>query len=205
MPRFAEWRGAPDATSPDEAAQIFTMAKLSRSDVFYDLGCGHGWVCIWAASHCKSAVGIEDLTLHVNRAKRNVVESGVKNVNIIRGNFFAHPLTAATLLYCIVGLNLHDFETWSKDKRRFRIVTLGPPPVPILPVASVDNYCLTQFPYKKAHSLEDWYEAVVGSRNAKWRDVRKRYDCLTNEALTLTRRRLEHIFGSRKQCHKWQT
>lgn len=198
MPQIAKWRGEPDATTSKEAERIFKLAKLSKNDVFYDLGCGHGWVCIWAARHCKAAKGIEDLKLLVNRAKRNVAEAGVKNVEIIRGNFFDNPLTEATMLFCIVGLNTQDFEMWTRNRRHFRIVTLGPPPVPILPAATADNYCLTQFPYRKAKRIEEWYEAVVGKRSAKWIDVRKKYDCLNGEALRVHSRALKRAFG--KTC-----
>jgi hypothetical protein len=46
MSRIAKWRGKPNATTYPEALQIFELANLSKKDIFYDVGCGHGWVCI---------------------------------------------------------------------------------------------------------------------------------------------------------------
>ncbi len=201
MRRIAEWRGEPNATTYAEALQVFTLARLSRKDVFYDLGCGHGWVCIWASRFCKTAKGIDDIKEYVLKARHNVQKRGIPNVEIIRDNFALRRFPDADVLYCIIGLKLNNFRKWNRGTRRktLRIVTLGPPPVPIKPVATRGEFCLTRFPFEQATSRDDWYYAVFGRTNATWDLVRKRFRKLSTDALGSLRRDLRRYFGKRQQ------
>jgi SAM-dependent methyltransferase len=177
MQRIAEWRGKPNATTYPEALQVFALAKLSRKDVFYDLGCGYGWVCIWAARRCKAAIGIESHRYLAKMARKNVEKRGLKNVRIINGDFDRMRFQDADLLYCIAELGLDNFRRWGsrKRKRGLRIVTLGPPPIPIKPAARKGLFYLTRFPYSHAKTGDQWCSTVMGKRRATLKDVEKRF------------------------------
>ena len=192
MPLVAEWRGKANTTKCYEALQVFDLANLSKGDVFYDLGCGDGWVCIRAARRCKAVKGIEFLGHRVAAAKKNVEKRRLTNVEIIKGDFMEHSIRDATVLYCLIDLKLNEFGIWNRRRKTktLRIVTLGPPPIPIKPVARKGQFCVTRFPYERAKSRADWYQAVVGRSDASWRDVERKYKKLSGEA----RRKLKHDF-----------
>lgn len=194
-------RGNPKVTTYPEARLIFRLAKLAKKDVFYDLGCGYGWVCIWAARFCRAAKGIESHRYVAMRARKivhhYVAKHGITNVEIIKGDFSRRRFPDADVLYCIGNLNVHQFEKWNRrrKKRNLRIVTLGPPPIPIKPVATRGAYCLTQFPYERAKSVDEWYQVVLGTNHGSWRQLRKKYKKLNDEALHSLKRGLRRYFG----------
>jgi predicted RNA methylase len=70
-------KGSPTATKYWEAIRVFQLANLQKKDVFCDLGCGYGFVCIWASRRCKLAVGIEEDPKRARRARKitRVVDS----------------------------------------------------------------------------------------------------------------------------------
>ncbi len=189
-----DWRGSPTATSHDEAIRVFELAKLTRRDVFCDLGCGDGWVCIWAARRCKSAIGIESHPIRFRRAKKNVERKALQNVQIIRARFENVTLPTKNLvMYSTMDLGLEQFVAWnSKAKRnrkakrncRIRIVTVGPPPIPVKPLASKGRFYLTRFPYSKVRTGDEWCNSVVSKKGANLQDVRRRLrGWLKNDAL----------------------
>jgi SAM-dependent methyltransferase len=201
MARIAEWRGDPNATTRSEAMQVFILAKLSKNEVFYDLGCGHGKVVIWAAEFCKKSIGIEDIKEYVAQAKQNVQKCRLTNVKIICEDFSQHPLPHADVLYCIIHLSRNKFRKWDRSthKRTLRIVTLGPPPVSIMPVATKDSFCLTRFPFELATSRKDWYHAVLGRRNGSWEEVRKKFKKLDPKELRCLRKDVMNYFPIRSR------
>jgi len=182
------WRGSPTATSYDEAIQVFELAKLTERDVFCDLGCGYGRVCIWAALRCKSAIGIESHPIRFRRAKKNVERKALQNVQIIKARFENVTLPTKNLvMYSTIDLGLEQIVAWQrKAKRNFRIriVTLGPPPIPVKPLASKGKFYLTRFPYSKVRTGDEWCHSVVRKKGANLQDVRRRLrGWLTNDTL----------------------
>ncbi len=197
MPAIAKWRGSSNLTKYWEAIQAFDLAKLSKKDVFYDLGCGYGRVCIWAARRCKFARGIESHRDIIKDAIKNVQKSGLKNVEIIKGDFVHHRFPDADVLYCVTSLNVRDFQRWDKRKRKknLRIVTLGPPPIPIKPVATKGTFCLTRFPFELAKTSDEWYYDILGKRNGLWKDVVRKFKrALNDESLRSLRRDFKRKF-----------
>jgi SAM-dependent methyltransferase len=170
-------KGSPTATKYWEAIRVFQLANLQKKDVFCDLGCGYGFVCIWAARCCKLAVGIEEDPKRARRAKKNVDAKGLQNVQIIKASFeeVKLPPMKNLVLYSTIELELQQFETWKrKAKRNFRIVTVGPPPIPVKPLARKSPFYLTRFPYSNARTGIEWCNAVVRKRGANFQDVRRR-------------------------------
>ncbi|WFO74626.1 class I SAM-dependent methyltransferase [Desulfurococcaceae archaeon MEX13E-LK6-19] len=89
-------------TNPDLFDLIFSVAKLSEKDVFYDLGCGDGRIVIEAAkrANVKKAVGIEIDENLVKVAREYARKAGVEDrVEIIHGDFFTVPIRDATVVY----------------------------------------------------------------------------------------------------------
>ena len=77
---------------------MLELARVSRKDVVYDLGCGTGSLVIAAARKCKQAIGIEIDPLRYLIAKINVFFSRQKNAKIIWGNFFKKDIGNATVI-----------------------------------------------------------------------------------------------------------
>jgi diadenosine tetraphosphate (Ap4A) HIT family hydrolase len=197
MPLIAKWRGDPAITRYNQARMIFDLANLSRDDVFYDLGCGHGRVCIWAADRCKLAKGIEEHPTIVKEARKMVKDSRVSNVTIIRGDITKKRIRDANVLFCVIDVSLKDFQRWNRTTRNknLRIVTLGPPPIPIKPIATRGAFCLTRFPYELARTRKEWYYSVLGSEG-NGKDVDRKFGpCLDRKYLCALRRLLK-----RKLC-----
>ncbi len=197
MPRIATWRGKPNATTYYEAVKVFKLSNLSKRDVFYDLGSGHGRVCIWAARRCKLSRGIESHARLAAKGEDHVQKSGLMNVEIIRGDIQRIRFTDADVLYCVLELDLHDFRRWSrrKTKRKLRIVTLGPPPIPIKPLAREGSFYLTKFPYSFAKSAEEWFLAVLGKSQGTLKDLDKRFKGkLSSEVLSTYRHDFRKYF-----------
>ncbi len=198
MPLIANWRGRPNATTYSEALQVFELANLTKKDVFYDLGCGYGWVCIWAARRCKSSKGIESHKHLVAKARKNVQKSGLRNVEIIRGDFTKARLSDASVVYCVTDRDFNDFRRWDRRKRKkdLRIVTLGPPPIPVKPVRSQGSFYLTKFPFATARTADEWCHAVFRKGKGTFDDVRKELERrLSNDALAHYRRDFKKHFA----------
>ncbi len=197
MRPIAKWRGKAKATECWEARQVFDLADLSEKDIFYDLGCGNGWVCIWAARKCEFAKGIESHIDRVKEANNNVDKSGLKNVKIIKGDLVKYRFPDANVLFCVVDLDLKDFKRWNRRKRKktLRVVTLGPPPIPIKPVATKGVFCLTKFPFELARTSGEWYSSVLGREYAFWKDiVRKFKRGVSDDTLWFMRRQFKLYF-----------
>jgi len=195
---FASWRGCPGCTSMEDAYRVFNLARLSKSDVFCDLGCGHGMVCIWAAPHCRLSIGIESLLTHARIAEMNVREEGIGNVRIIRDDFIRHPPASANVLYCTIDLPLRFYDrllSCSEDKR-LRLVNFGPPPVPVKPTATDGLFCLTQFPFELAETTLEWCSAVAGKEGATWRAVATKYGAIDAGALAGHKLKLKRVFNA---------
>jgi hypothetical protein len=152
---------------------------------------------------CKTAKGIDDVKEYALRARQNVQKQRIQNVEIIWDKFGHHRFTDADVLYCIIDLSLSQFRKWNRTtrKRNLRIVTLGRPPIPIKPVATKGEFCLTRLPFELASSREDWYYSVLGRRQGTWEQIRKRFRKLSGEALESRRRKLNRYFGKRQHHH----
>lgn len=173
MPLGRKARGDPQVTTYSDAVKVFALARLSKKDRFCDLGCGYGWMVRWAARRCAYAYGIENYSKNLERARRNI--RNVKNAEIIKGDFLKDRLPYANVLYSVSTLYPADFRRWARLKiKNLRIVTFGPPPIPIKPVASKGVFYLTKFPYELAKNRGEWYRAVIGKGNASWEDVRRK-------------------------------
>lgn len=88
-------------TKDDEIRKALKLAKVTKKDIVFDLGCGHGRVLIIAAREFGArGVGIEIDPLRFFISRLLVRYFDVSDqVKIIRGNFFEQDLSAATVVF----------------------------------------------------------------------------------------------------------
>lgn len=88
---------------------MLSLAKVTKSDVVYDLGSGDGRIVIAAARRYSArGVGVELQPKLVAEARANVLTVGVGNlVTILEGDVFATDLSRATVvtLYLLPAMN----------------------------------------------------------------------------------------------------
>ena len=177
MVRRSESRGDPKATKPAEVSRILRLAKANRNDVFYDLGCGHGCVCIMAAKKVKRVIGIEDHTATYKEAVKAVKHAGLQNmVKIRNSDFMAAKIGEATILYSTVYEDYKDiyhFERVLKNGSRF--VSAGIPLIGIKPNKVDGTFYLMRMPFKRATSEDDWAKSVLGTKNGTATKLFKKY------------------------------
>ncbi|MCX8209115.1 MAG: methyltransferase domain-containing protein [Sulfolobales archaeon] len=79
---------------------IIMLAKPTKSDVFYDLGCGDGRVVIEAALHGARGVCVEINPELIKKAKENAEKLKVSDqVVFINDDFFNVSIRDATIVY----------------------------------------------------------------------------------------------------------
>jgi ubiquinone/menaquinone biosynthesis C-methylase UbiE len=117
------WAGAQEQAAPlrgpdvifvptpnDVVSKMMEMAKVTRNDTVYDLGCGDGRIVITAAQKFGArGVGIDIDPDRVAEATENARKAGVSDrVKIIRGDLFQANISEATVvtLYLLTDLNL---------------------------------------------------------------------------------------------------
>ena len=106
---------------------MLSMAKVTGSDVLYDLGSGDGRIPITAASKFGTrGVGIDLNPVRVSEANENAKKAGVTDkVKFIEGDIFEEDFSEATVvtLYLLPGVNLKLRPTLQSMKPGTRIVS----------------------------------------------------------------------------------
>jgi SAM-dependent methyltransferase len=114
-------------TGNDLVNLMLKTAKVSPSDLVYDLGAGDGKIAIAAAKNFGArAVGIEFNPDMAALAQRNAKRAGVGDrVTIINGDIFKEDFSKATVvtLYLLPDLNLRLRPTILKMKPGTRVVS----------------------------------------------------------------------------------
>jgi SAM-dependent methyltransferase len=168
LPRYADRRGEPDLTTPAEVRRILKLTKANSSDVFYDLGCGYGKVCINAAKVVRFAVGIEDHIDIYREAKELVAKSDVAGkVRIKHADFYSSRPSDATIIFTILDEDDGDLDFYEKHlKKGCRVVTEYVPFIGIKPDRKDGKFYMMQVPFKRAKDDEDWAKSVLHTKNA---------------------------------------
>lgn len=97
--------------TPEEVVKaMLDVAKVTRNDVVYDLGCGDGRIVIAAArDYGARGVGIDIDPQRIKEARENAKVAGVTDrVEFIEGDLFQADLSPASVvtLYLLESLNL---------------------------------------------------------------------------------------------------
>ncbi|MEN6426011.1 MAG: methyltransferase domain-containing protein, partial [Phycisphaerales bacterium] len=114
-------------TPPNVVEKMLELAKVTKDDLLYDLGCGDGRIPIAAAKKygCK-AVGYDIDPQRVKDSRRNVDANGVGNlVTIEQKDIFTLDLSNANVvtLYLLPSLNVKLIPQLEKLKPGSRIVS----------------------------------------------------------------------------------
>lgn len=106
----AEVRAPYITTPPDIVEEMLKVAKVTKADVVYDLGCGDGRIVIAAARRYGArGVCVEIDPERIREARENARKAGVEGrIEFIRQDLFESDLKGATVvtLFLMKSLNL---------------------------------------------------------------------------------------------------
>jgi predicted RNA methylase len=157
--------GPEDYQSNRHIRKLLTLARAAKSDVFYDLGCGIGQLCVVAVTEfgVKKAVGIE---MHAGRARKAaayVEKLGLSGrVEIRNEDFVDSDIGDATVVYCghyeMEG-DVARFE--SELEPGSRVVTLFLPFVGVVPAVADYPFYSMELPFRKTTDASMWISKVL--------------------------------------------
>jgi len=113
-------------TPPEVVAKMLELAKVTKDDVVYDLGCGDGRIVVAAAKLGARAYGFDVDPQRIKESKENVEKNGVGNLATIQQkDIFTLDLTPASVvtLYLLPSLNVKLIPQLEKLKPGCRIVS----------------------------------------------------------------------------------
>ncbi|MGI0091449.1 MAG: hypothetical protein ACREBS_07050 [Nitrososphaerales archaeon] len=151
------------------------MKPSKKSDVFYDLGCGYGRVCIWSAHRVKLSVGFENHYDRYRRAKWAVESSGLKNVEIRYANFSHASYKNATIVYSMLGLVLYDLARINRQSKNGTIlIQYWRPNYPVKARRVSGNYFMMKTPLKRVKDEDEFARMVLGRKKAGIEDLNRK-------------------------------
>ena len=157
--------GPEDYQSNRHIRKILQLALASSKDIFYDLGCGKGQLCVVAVAEfgVKRAVGIEMHRGRAAKAAKRVHELGLADrIEIRNEDFMESDLYDATIVYSGLSETEEDIAYFEKKVRiGCRIVTLFLPFVGVLPEAADYPFYLMKVPFRKTKDVSLWTSKVL--------------------------------------------
>jgi len=160
--------GPEDYQSNRHIRKLLSLAKASPRDVFFDLGCGRGQLCVVAVSEfgVKKAVGIE---MHAGRARKAAayVEGlGLSDrIEIRNEDFMDSDIHEATIAYCGHYEADEDVSRFEKELGAgSRVVTLFLPLVGVIPTAADYPFYAMRVPFRKTRDPAQWVSKVLFKR-----------------------------------------
>ncbi len=160
--------GPEDYQSNRHIRKLLRLARATKRDVFYDLGCGRGQLCVIAVAEfgVKRAVGIE---LHSGRAEKAaayVEKLGLSDrIEIRNEDFMESHLRDATIAYCGHYETEEDVSHFERELRvGSRFVTLFLPFIGVIPTAADYPFYLMERPFKKTRDVPLWISKVLFRR-----------------------------------------
>jgi SAM-dependent methyltransferase len=167
-PGVVERLGPEDYQSNRHIRKLLRLARASEDDVFYDLGCGRGQLCIVAASEfgVKRAVGIELHKGRAAKAARRAKELGLADrIEIRNEDFMSSDLHDATVVYQGLAEIEEDVEHFERElPTGCRFVTLFLPLVGVLPTAADYPFYVSEVPFKKTRDVSLWVSKTLFRR-----------------------------------------
>jgi predicted RNA methylase len=157
--------GPEDYQSGRHIRKILRLARASRGDVFYDLGCGRGQLCLVAAREfgVKKAVGIEMHRGRAAKAAASVRELRLtERVEIRNEDFMESDLSDATIVYSGLEEIEEDVAFFERKlKPGCRVVSLFLPFVGVLPTAADYPFYLMRMPFRKTRDMSLWISKAL--------------------------------------------
>lgn len=190
--------GPEDYQSNRHIRKLLRLANATKNDVFYDLGCGRGQLCVIAVTEfgVKKAVGIE---MHAGRAKKAaayVEKLGLSDrIEIRNEDFMDSDISEATVAYCghyEVEEDVSRFENELRAGSRF--VTLFLPFVGVIPTAADYPFYVMQVPFRKTSDPALWISKVL-FRKATAEELFRELD--TDREYRYDKRTFKHLMRNR--------
>jgi len=157
--------GPEDYQSNRYIRKILRLAEASRKDVFYDLGCGRGQLCVVAVKEfgVKRAVGIEMHQGRAVKARRTVEKQGLSGrIEIRNEDFMDSDLHDATIVFCGLNEEEEDVEHFRNVLQPgTRFVTLFLPFVGVLPNAADYPFYRMDLPFDVTRDASSWASSVL--------------------------------------------
>ena len=190
--------GPEDYQSNRYIRKILRLAQASKRDVFYDLGCGRGQLCIIAVKEfgVKRAVGIEMHRGRAAKARRTVETLGLSHrIDIWDEDFMDSDLHEATIAYCGLTEEEDDVEHFGSILQPgTRFVTLFLPFVGVLPTAADYPFYRMDVPFRMTSDASSWASSVL-LRKANVDDLYQELD--TDREYRYDKRVLSKLVGKR--------
>ena len=157
--------GPEDYLSNRYIRKLLALAKVTEEDVFFDLGCGVGQLCIVAVTEfgVRRAVGIELHRGRAAKAAQRVQRLGLSDrIEIWNEDYMESDLEDATVVYCghtEVEEDLPHLE--EQLKRGSRFVSLFLPFVGVIPSAADYPFYEMKLPFRKTTDASLWASKVL--------------------------------------------
>ena len=160
--------GPEDYQSNRHIRKLLRLARATKRDVFYDLGCGRGQLCVIAVSEfgVRKAVGIE---LHRGRAAKaaeHIRGLGLSvRIEIWNEDYMESDLHEATIVYCGHMEAEEDVPYFEQELRRgSRFVSLFLPFVGVVPSGVDYPFYLMDVPFNKTRDVSLWISKALSRR-----------------------------------------
>jgi SAM-dependent methyltransferase len=157
--------GPEDYQSNRHIRKILHLTRASKGDVFYDLGCGLGRLCVVAVVEfgVKKAVGIELHRGRAAKATKCVQELGLADrIEIRNEDFMESDLHDATIVYSGLAEIEEDVAYFERKLRTgCRVASLFLPFVGVLPTAADYPFYLMEMPFRKTRDVSLWTPSVL--------------------------------------------
>jgi SAM-dependent methyltransferase len=125
LPRIPDVRNSPSLCEAID--EMLALARVTSSDLLYDLGCGDGRVVVTAAQKCRCrAIGFDIDVQRIAESQENVRKNGLAHlVQIKERDMFDVDLSEADVvtLYLLPNLNVRLIPQITKMKPGARVVS----------------------------------------------------------------------------------
>jgi len=145
--------------------KLLHLADASSTDIFYDLGCGIGQLCVVAVTEfgVRKTVGFESHRGRAKKAEKRVKKLGLDDrIQIKNEDFWQSDISEATIAY--FGLTESEEDVADFEKKLIpgcRLVTLFLPFVGVVPKEVDYPFYLMQLPFTKTKSASLWISTVL--------------------------------------------
>ena len=142
---------------------FLSFVSAEPNDIILDVGCGPGWLAIWAAKHVREVVGCDRSKRIIEIARRNASVACVRNVSFQTADATSLPfpdnffdiVMATTVIYLLPDANKGFAELVRVAKPDGAIVTLDPD-VSISPKKMWAYAKANRMSFKDAAKLVSW-------------------------------------------------
>jgi len=176
---YESWRGDPEVTKKAEFIGILKLVNANSKDIFCDLGCGHGRLCIWASRIVKFSFGVEDRRKRHLVALKNVKKSGRKNVKILREDYTdvktLSKLKQCNIFYCTNEEGWAFYKKFEETMRRGTyIISPYLPSYPIKPEFHKGWMYVMKTPFTLAKNKKEWINSLSDKKNVSMKDIQRK-------------------------------